>query len=56
MFWTLSDLDDCDKSVKFFLFGDVYKNLWKESVGTVVGILNPSFMTNDDKVGFIAVA
>ncbi|OWF36082.1 protein MCM10 homolog [Mizuhopecten yessoensis] len=48
--WKLSDLEDCDKTVSFFLFGEVYKQHWKNSVGTVAGILNPSIMDKAEKV------
>ena len=42
--WQLSDLKDCTKTVALFLFGGAHKNLWKTSVGTVVGILNSQIM------------
>ena len=42
--WKLSDLIDCEKTVSFFLFGDVFTTHWKMAVGSVVGILNPNFM------------
>ncbi|XP_069141681.1 protein MCM10 homolog [Argopecten irradians] len=48
--WKLSDLEDCDKTVSFFLFGEVYKQHWKNSMGTVVGVLNPSIMDKAEKV------
>ena len=40
----MSDLSDCTKTAALFLFGGAYKALWKHSVGTVFGILNPSIM------------
>ncbi|XP_068203147.1 protein MCM10 homolog isoform X2 [Palaemon carinicauda] len=42
--WKLSDLQDCTKTVALFLFSNAHKNLWKHSVGTVVGLLNPAIM------------
>ncbi|XP_076035171.1 minichromosome maintenance 10 homolog isoform X2 [Oratosquilla oratoria] len=42
--WQLSDLKDCTKSVGLFLFGSSHQHLWKTSIGTVVGILNPQIM------------
>jgi len=54
MIWTLSDLEDCENPVKLFLFGECYKQLWKESVGTVIGLLSPNFMANEDKVRSVA--
>ena len=48
--WKLSDLQDCDKTVSFFLFGNVYKEHWKNELGTVIGLLNPSMMDKAEKV------
>ncbi|KAG1682601.1 Protein MCM10 [Nymphon striatum] len=48
--WKLSDLNDCDTVIKFFLFGDVNKQHWKTTVGSVIGILNASIMDNKDHV------
>lgn len=42
--WKLSDLTDCTKTVGLFLFSGAHKQLWKSSVGTVVGLLNPQIM------------
>lgn len=42
--WKLSDLSDCTKTVALFLFSGAYKALWKTSVGTVIGLLNPQIM------------
>lgn len=42
--WKLSDLQDCTKTVALFLFNNAQKNLWKHSVGTVIGLLNPAIM------------
>ncbi|XP_065161086.1 protein MCM10 homolog [Atheta coriaria] len=40
--WTLSDMHGELKTFSLFLFGSAYKDLWKCSIGTVVGVLNPS--------------
>ncbi|KAG0729063.1 Protein MCM10 [Chionoecetes opilio] len=42
--WKLSDLSDCTKTAALFLFGGAYKALWKHSVGSVLGVLNPNVM------------
>lgn len=42
--WKLSDLSDCTKTVALFLFSGAHKALWKSSVGSVVGVLNPTIM------------
>ncbi|XP_041348945.1 protein MCM10 homolog [Gigantopelta aegis] len=47
--WKMSDLEDCDHVVSFFLFGQVYKDHWKTNLGSVVGLLNPSIMDSADK-------
>lgn len=47
--WRLSDLDDCDRTISFFLFGEVFKQHWKNEVKSVVGILNPNKMDKADK-------
>ncbi|XP_046363448.2 protein MCM10 homolog isoform X1 [Haliotis rufescens] len=47
--WKLSDMDNCEQVVSFFLFGQTYKEHWKNDVGSVVGILNPSIMDNAEK-------
>ncbi|XP_067684495.1 protein MCM10 homolog [Haliotis asinina] len=47
--WKLSDMDNCEQMVSFFLFGQTYKEHWKSDVGSVIGILNPSIMDNADK-------
>ncbi|CAC5409455.1 MCM10 [Mytilus coruscus] len=47
--WKLSDLQDCDKTISFFLFGEVYKQHWKNEVTAVVGILNPNLMDKAEK-------
>lgn len=49
--WSLSDLKGDIKMVSVFMFRSAHKELWKTSVGTVVGILNPKTMERkDDKV------
>ena len=48
--WKLSDLQEADTTVSFFLFGQVYKQLWKMDVGCVIGLLNPSIMDPIEKV------
>ncbi|BFZ08670.1 hypothetical protein BsWGS_11709 [Bradybaena similaris] len=47
--WRLSDLEDLDNVVSFFLFGEVHKHLWKTEIGTVIGVLNPSIMESMEK-------
>lgn len=47
--WRLSDLDDCDRTISFFLFGEVFKQHWKNEIKSVVGILNPNKMDKADK-------
>ncbi|KAJ8981700.1 hypothetical protein NQ317_003421 [Molorchus minor] len=46
--WTLSDLKDDIKTVALFLFSSAYKQLWKTSVGMVVGVLNPNVLDRKD--------
>jgi minichromosome maintenance protein 10 len=52
--WKLNDLKDVTKQVSFFLFGEVYTTHWKMAVGSVIGILNPNFMkeNNPDEISF----
>ncbi|XP_064606822.1 protein MCM10 homolog [Liolophura sinensis] len=47
--WKLSDLEDTDKTMTFFLFKDVYKQHWKCQQGTVLGLLNPNLMQKAEK-------
>ncbi|GFY37134.1 protein MCM10 homolog [Trichonephila inaurata madagascariensis] len=54
--WKMSDLHDVEKPVSVFLFKTAYNDLWKTDVGTVIGILNPSIMSNRDKVGELSLA
>ena len=44
--WKLSDLgvSTASQTVALFLFGEVYKQHWKTSEGTLVALLNPSVM------------
>lgn len=52
--WKLNDLKDCTKTVSFFLFGEVFNTHWKMAIGSVIGILNPNFMkeNNSDEISF----
>ncbi|CAB0032213.1 unnamed protein product [Trichogramma brassicae] len=48
--WKLTDLSNEMKTVAVFLFSNAYKQLWKLSIGTVIGILNPNVLeSRDDK-------
>ena len=53
--WKLTDLQNCDELVHFYLFKDVNKALWKTSLGSVVGILNPTIMKSAEKVARIFI-
>ncbi|CAG2161775.1 unnamed protein product [Oppiella nova] len=46
--WKLSDMKT-KNTVSFFLFGDVYAEHWKLTVGSVVGLLNAKIMSDDFK-------
>lgn len=46
--WSLSDLHGDLKTVSVFLFGKSHQQLWKTTVGTVVGILNPNILDKKD--------
>nr|XP_023026575.1 protein MCM10 homolog [Leptinotarsa decemlineata] len=46
--WTLSDLREDIKTVAVFLFSSAHSQLWKTSVGTVVGLLNPNVLDKRD--------
>lgn len=49
--WSISDLKGEIKMVSVFLFRTAHKELWKTTVGTVIGILNPKILERkDDKV------
>lgn len=48
--WRLCDLQNCDKIITFFLFGNVYKEHWKNDIGIVIALLNPSVMDKAEKV------
>ncbi|XP_074645529.1 protein MCM10 homolog [Tubulanus polymorphus] len=45
--WKLSDLVNCETVITCFLFKNSHKDLWKESLGTVVALLNPERMQNE---------
>ena len=44
--WKLSDLraGKENDTISFFLFGDIYKEHWKQNEGMVIGLLNASIM------------
>lgn len=46
--WKLSDLKGDIKTISLFLFGNAYKELWKSTIGTVLGVLNPTIMDKKD--------
>ncbi|XP_014293957.1 protein MCM10 homolog [Halyomorpha halys] len=46
--WIISDLKSDLKTVFLFLFGRAHQELWKTSPGTVLAILNPSVLKNDN--------
>lgn len=49
--FSISDLRGEIKMVSVFLFRSAHKELWKTSIGTVIGILNPKILERkDDKV------
>ena len=48
--WKLNDLEDCEQLVSFFLFNEIFRQHWKTTVGSVIGLLNPSIMQNTEKV------
>ena len=53
--WKLCDLKDCTKLVSFFLFGEIFTTHWKMAIGSIVGILNPNFMKENnasDEISF----
>ncbi|GIY08574.1 protein MCM10 homolog [Caerostris darwini] len=54
--WKMSDLHDIEKILSVFLFKTAHKDLWKTTVGTVIGILNPSIMPNRDRNGELNLA
>ncbi|XP_014777500.1 protein MCM10 homolog [Octopus bimaculoides] len=47
--WKLNDLQNCEESVSFFLFSEVYKTHWKLVVGSVIGLLNPNMMDKSER-------
>nr|XP_006013141.1 PREDICTED: protein MCM10 homolog [Latimeria chalumnae] len=42
--WRLNDLRNLEVCISLFLFGDVHQEHWKTDQGTVIGLLNASFM------------
>ncbi|KAK2585093.1 hypothetical protein KPH14_008605 [Odynerus spinipes] len=48
--WKISDLSENMATVSVFLFGAAYKTFWKTTVGTVIGILNPSILDSKDNI------
>ena len=49
--FSISDLRNEIKMVSIFMFRNAHKDLWKTSIGTVIGILNPKILERkDDKV------
>ena len=48
--WKLTDLDNCDEIVHFYLFGDVNKAHWKIVQNSVIGLLNATVMKSAEKV------
>ncbi|CRL00638.1 CLUMA_CG013898, isoform A [Clunio marinus] len=47
--WSISDLRGEVKTVSVFLFRSAHKELWKTTIGTVIGILNPKVMERKDE-------
>ncbi|KAF8766811.1 Protein MCM10 like protein [Argiope bruennichi] len=54
--WKMSDLHDVEKPVSVFLFKTAHTELWKTTVGTVIGILNPSIMPKKDNHNELCLA
>ena len=48
--WKISDLDDCTKLVSFYLFGEIHRQHWKLTVGSVIGLLNANIMQSSEHV------
>lgn len=46
--WTISDLSEEMDVVSMFMFSSAYKALWKTSLGSVVGFLNPNVLDPKD--------
>ncbi|XP_071873210.1 minichromosome maintenance 10 homolog [Bombus fervidus] len=46
--WKISDLSDNMNTVCLFMFSNAYKTLWKTTIGTVIGILNPNVLESKD--------
>ncbi|XP_052867930.1 protein MCM10 homolog [Anopheles cruzii] len=46
--WKLSDLHGEIKTITLFMFAQAYKDLWKTLDGTVVAVLNPNVLNNNN--------
>ncbi|CAK9797146.1 Protein MCM10 homolog [Anthophora quadrimaculata] len=46
--WKISDLSENMNTVCLFMFSNAYKTLWKTTIGTVIGILNPNVLESKD--------
>lgn len=54
--WKLSDLKGDMKQISLFLFKNAYKELWKNSQGTAIAVLNPSlFPRKEGRSGDISL-
>uniref|UniRef100_A0A146LL27 Protein MCM10 homolog n=2 Tax=Lygus hesperus TaxID=30085 RepID=A0A146LL27_LYGHE len=51
MIWTLSDLKTGLLTASLFLFRRAYDQLWKTQAGAVIGVLNPSPLSQNEKSG-----
>lgn len=43
----LIDMANVDEEVSLFLFGNSYSTHWKLPPATIIGLMNPSIMSND---------
>ncbi|KOC60109.1 Protein MCM10 like protein [Habropoda laboriosa] len=46
--WKISDLSENMNTVCLFMFSNAYKTLWKTTIGTVIGVLNPNVLESKD--------
>ncbi|XP_026673166.1 protein MCM10 homolog [Ceratina calcarata] len=46
--WKISDLSENMSTVCLFMFSKAYKTLWKTTIGTVIGVLNPNVLESKD--------
>lgn len=46
--WKISDLSENINTVSLFMFSNAHKTLWKTTIGTVIGILNPNILESKD--------